>query len=217
MQPPPSYMSSPPKKKSTGLIIGLVIGGIFLCCLLPLGLLAGGGLWAFNNSKPFIGCSMAYSGVRTAVMQYAHAHKEKLPKAETWMDDVRPYYQKEYAKTSDDAGKMFKLMPPEGAWSCEDGAGGHTGMAFNKELSGKALDSIKNKDTTFMVFETPTPPSNNLSAKYEELPHATSPKIFGKPRGWFRVPVEGDVLMGKKRAPNANGNIQVNVDDKSSN
>lgn len=195
MESPPPYMPAP-KKSNTGLIVGLILGGFFLCCLLPLGLLGGFGYFAFNKSKDMVSCIMAYQNVRDALVDYSQDHGGKLPPAAKWMDEVRPYYKKIIARAPDkDGQKVFGFMPAEGTWSCSDGSGGQTGMAFNSDLSGKKVADIKNPSRTYLVFETKSP-APNLNQKFEELPKDQSPKIFNSARGWIKVPVQGDVKTG---------------------
>lgn len=212
MESPPPYMPPAPKR-NTGLIVGLIIGGIVLCCVLPVGLIGGFGYWAFGKAKPLVACTMAFTNVRDSVLDYAHDHNGKLPKAATWMDDVRPYYTKKIASgKQDDAKQMFGGMPAEGVWGCADADGNKTGMAYNKDLDGKTLDSIKDKVSTIVVFET-AQASMNLSQKYEPQPDASSPKMMGKPRGWFKAPLEGDLrgIRNSRWRAGSNGNFQVDV------
>jgi hypothetical protein len=167
--------------------------------LLPVGLLVGGGFWAFNKGKGMVACAMAFENVRDATLDYAKDHKGKLPPAEKWMDEVRPYYQKELDRMPDkDGTKVIGIMPATGAWSCDNGEGGRTGIAFNKALSGKKVDDIKNPETTYLIFETPTA-SENLTMAYEDQSKESSPKIFNEARGWFKAPVKGDVDTGKMK------------------
>ncbi len=214
MNVPPPYMQAP-RRSNTGLIIGLVVGGICLCCVLPVGLLVGGGFWAFNNSKGIVQCSMAFQGVGQGLQKYAAAHDGKLPKAETWQDDVRTFY-KQSMMPKGQAGP-FEQMPAEGDWGCKESDGTMTGMAFNSDLSGKKISDIKDPYQTTMLFETERP-SANQHEKYKARPFETSPKMFGKHRGWLHSSVSGQPMMhgkdGRDVNINANGgnngfNVQV--------
>lgn len=191
MNVPPPYMPAP-RKSNTGLIVGLIIGGVCLCCILPVGLLVGGGFWAFKNGKGIVQCSMAFQSVNRAVQKYASAHDGKLPKAESWQDDVKDYYRQSMLP-KDQAGP-FEQMPADGDWGCKESDGTQTGMAFNSDLSGKALSSIKDQFGTIMIFET-AHPSRNQHESYKPQPFETSPLMFGKHRGWLKSSVSGQSIM----------------------
>lgn len=194
-----AYGEYAPKKSNTGLIIGIVIGAILLCCIGPLALVGGGGYYIFNKSKALIVCGMAYNDVWQAVDDYARDHHGKLPDADKWMDEIRPYYRKIIvAEATDQPKNPFGQMPAEGAFGCTSDSG-QTGMAFNKDASGKSLDNMKDRSTTVVVFETDAAPSMNLNAKYSPLPMSSSPKIMNSPRGWFTVNAEGHVMAGQSR------------------
>jgi len=217
MEAPPPYVTQKPKKTS-GLVIGLVIAAVALCCCGPLALLGGGYFFGMNVGNQVIPCSLAFTNVSKALKDYANDHGGKLPKAETWMDDVRSYYKKEAEKKT---GLPFKVMPAEGDWGCTTGDQ-RTGITFNSSLAGKKLDSIKDKDTP-LVFETPTIAANS-HAPYKELDISKSPKynIMGKTpnRGWYVSTVGGDTYAigenGQKiRFSNSGGpgGFQVKTDD----
>jgi hypothetical protein len=183
----------PPKKSNTGLIIGLVIGGIFLCCILPVGALFGGGFWLFNKAKDMGTCFIAFENVKKAVVNYASAHDGKLPKADTWQDDVRDEYRKVMIP-KDQLGPLNQ-MPAEGDWGCKDSNGIMSGMAFNSELSGK---KIGNEVSSVLIYETEHP-SKNQHAPYKRLDPNTSPLLFGQHRGWCYVTVGGELVIDDPR------------------
>lgn len=206
MESPPPYMPAP-KKSNTGLIVGLIIGGFLLCCLLPMGLIGGFGFWAFNKGKDIVACSISYEEIYGSLVDYSKEHDGKLPSAATWMDDVRPYYRKR-TTTRKDERKVFGSMPVEGAFSCNS-EGVTTGMALNKDLAGKKLDEIKDRSTV-LLFETDHP-AENLSETYKEKTDKDSPKSFGKPRGWFYVTVGGEVETTSKMKFSRNPGGGINV------
>ena len=185
------YYSPAPKKNNTGLIIGLVIGGIFLCCIIPVGALFGGGLWAFKKIQGTAGCMFTFSTVQRAVELYEKDHGGKLPKAETWQDDLRVYYRK--SQPAQNQTGPFSAASAEGEWGCKESDGTMTGMAFNTDLSGKDASKIADAVNQVMIFETDRP-SKNQHAKYKKLDPVLSPKIFNKPRGWFFINCEGDIF-----------------------
>ncbi len=178
-------------KKNTNLIIWLVVGGVVLCCVLPLGGLGILGYWGFNSVKGFAGCMFNFRDAQTAVLKYAHDHGDKLPNAATWQDDVREEFRK--SMTPKEQTGPFTEMSPDGQWGCTEG-GNATGMAFNSALSGKKLSDIKDPYNTVLLFETDQP-SKNQHAEYVEKSFLTSPKIVGTHRGWMAVPVDGATFI----------------------
>ena len=209
MEGPPPF-SAPVKKKNTGLIIALVIGGIALCCIGPMLLVAGGGFFFFNKGKDLIACGQSIGFMRAAVIDYAKANGGKLPQADKWVDQVRPYYKKRVSNLKDEQ-KMFGAASAEGDWGCS-AEGTRTGIAFNTALSGKTLASITDKSTV-LLFET-TSTGANLNQLFKPLPENTSPKIMGNPRGWFTAPLEGKIKAGKGTFSSEGGNVTFEVDEK---
>lgn len=193
MNTPPAY--SPPKKSNTGLIIGLILGGIAICCI---GTVGGIGLFGYrffsDTIAPIAECMTGYQAVSESLSAYAKDHDGKLPSAAKWQEELAPYVEKELATMKDEAGP-FKLMDPYGEWSCKSGTR-KTGMAFNSDLDGKKLADAK-KDDLVVVFESDTV-ARNFSAKYVEQEKSTSPKIMGDERGWLTVRAEGGVYMGRQ-------------------
>jgi hypothetical protein len=210
METPPPY--SAPKKKNTGLIIGLVIGGVALCCVGPMLLLGGGAFFMFNQTKGFATCLIGMEQLRDSVLAYAEANDGKLPKAKTWMNDVRPYFKKEVGKVE---GNPF-AMSTEGTYACPGDGGEATGIAYNSALSGKTLKSIQDKVATVVLFEIEEP-AENAARAYKELPVTGSPKIMNETRGWLTVTLEGDVQIPNKKFRNrsSRGGGVVNIETKS--
>lgn len=187
MESPPSF-TPPGKKSNTGLIVGLIIGGVVLCCVLPIGLIAGGGIYGFNKLKGTVTCAIGFRDIRDAVLDYSNDNNGKLPTASKWMDQVRPYYKKRSEASKKD--NPFGSIPVEGVWSCTNDGGVQTGIAFNTELSDKYLKNIQDRASKIVVFEVPSP-ALNKNEVYTERPKSTSPKMFGEPRGWITGPLEG--------------------------
>lgn len=194
----------PPKKKSnTGLIVGLIIGGVFLCCIGPAALLVGGGFWIFNKGKGIMQCTYAFRDVRDGLRLYAADHAGKLPEADKWQDEVAPYYDKVLAQTNDKDKQFIGIMPSGGMWGCDDGSGGRTGMALNDEIAGKELSSLESSSTV-VLFEIERA-TRNAHEKYSSKPETAAPKILGSPRGWFLIRMGGEPkLMAKGREQSAN-------------
>jgi len=191
----------PPRKSKSNVIVWVIVGGVLGCCVLPIVLVGGGGFWLFNKAKGFAGCAISYSQVQQGLLNYAQAHNGKLPKAETWQDDVREDYRK-LMKSKKEMGPIDQ-MPAEGDWGCKDSEGVMSGMAFNTDLSGKKLDDIKDRYSVVLLFETEHP-GKNLHEKFKERDFFTSPKILGKNRGWMQIGLSGQPTMvgrGGQRVP----------------
>jgi len=193
MMEPPSY--KPARKSNSGLIIGLIIGGVCLCCGF-VGLVVGGGFWAFRKISGTAGCVFTFGDMKRAMQSYEMAHNGKLPKADTWQDDMREYYRK--AMTPKEQMGPFPQTSPDGDWGCKESDGTMTGMAFNTDYSGKEVSKIKDSDNAVVIFET-TRPSKNQHSKYVRVDPHDSPKIFGAPRGWFFITASGEVFTDSPR------------------
>ena len=176
-----------------------------------LGHLRGNRIWSFQGVpilglglKPGLSCVVNFEYVRNAIVAYANDHKGKLPKAETWQDDIKSYYTKETLKEKND--NPFDSLNPEGNWECKSSGNKVTGFAFNSDLSGKNLSDIKDPEGTIVVFEVPES-GRNLHQSYTPRSKYDSPKIFGSERGWIAMPLTGSAHGLPK-------NINVNVNGK---
>jgi hypothetical protein len=210
METPPPYI--PPKKKSnTGLIIGIVLGSVALCCILSAGVLFGGGLWLVNKAKGIGECAMSFQFAQKAMQAYAADHDGKLPNAKTWQDDIREYYKKATQKINKDQSGPIQFHPfaSDGEWACVNENQPATGIAFNVELSGKKISDIKDPGTTVLLFETPTV-GKNQAKKYEALDPKSSPKIFNENRGWIVMPVQG---RSKMRGGSGSEDFDIDMED----
>ncbi|MDR3691299.1 MAG: hypothetical protein P4L46_18105 [Fimbriimonas sp.] len=208
MEVPPTYL--PPRRSKNGLLIGIIVGAICLCCLLG-SLVVGGGWFAFRSVSGTAGCVITFTEMSKAMTKYESSHKGKLPKADTWQDDLRSDLRKSLLP-KEQAGP-FPQISPDGDWGCRESDGASTGLAFNSDVSGKSLDDIKDSEKTVVLFET-IKPEKNQHMKYSRLDPKTSPKIFGSPRGWFFITANGDVWTDSpKKGPQriGNSNMGANV------
>jgi len=180
MEAPPPYR----KKSNTGLIVGIVIGAVVLCCIGPIALFGGLGIWGWGKIKPMLECGATFQVARDAVRQYADDHHGKMPDGQTWMDDVRPYY----VKVLNASQSPFKPMPAQGIWGCDDGNGGRTGMALNSDVAGSNMSDVKNDVAVLFEIRHATA---NATQKYEQASFTDSPLMFGDHRGWFLVYIDG--------------------------
>ncbi len=183
---------------------------VLACIMIPcIGIIAVG-YFGFNmvkqNLGPFVGCAMSYEAVRDGVIDYTKDHDGKLPSAETWQDDVKPYYKKVIAKNRDEYGP-FKPIDADGEWGCKTSESDMTGMAFNSNLSGKKIDDIKDPESTILIFEIEKA-MHNAHAPYKLRSKSSSPLFFGKPRGWLEWPIRGD-NKGDFDFSESNGQVKI--------
>lgn len=192
-QTPPPYYAGAPKKSNTTTVVFIVLGVCAVCCILGVLGIGGAAWFGFTKGKGLIGCAIGFEEARQATFAYAQAHKGMLPKAETWQDDIRPYFAKVAAKNADERN-MLGGFKPQGDWVCQNADGPTTGIAFNSSLAGKKLAEIPDKDQTILFFEVPKTGAN-LHEPYVERSDDDSPKLMGKPRGWINMAVEGDAKI----------------------
>ena len=184
---PPPYYPGAPKKSNTTTVVLIVLGVLAVCCILGIAGLAGGGWFVFNKGKTIAACAMGFEDARRSLEAYATDHNGKLPAAKNWQDEIQPYFAKEAAKHPDER-KLLGSFPTDGDWGCKNEDGNMTGIAFNAELAGKKINDLP--DDTILLFEVPKA-GKNLAQPYKELSDTDSPKLFGKPRGWLKIPVAG--------------------------
>jgi hypothetical protein len=189
METPPPYMP-PRKKSSTGLVVGIVLGVVALCCIGGAVLIGGLGYMGIKAGGPMVECMVGFEQLRQAMDLYIKENDGKLPKAETWQDDLRPYFARTQ-KAGDGAGP-FKEWDPQGDWGCQNG-NNRTGIAFNDRLSGKKVDDIEDKSTV-VLFEVEGA-RKNAHEPYQPRDDKKSPEIMGTPRGWIKMPLEGEIIM----------------------
>lgn len=196
--PPPftEPVTPSPRKNKTPMILAIVFIALACVCLIPGYFLFKLGAVAVKEGLPMAQCGIAFEDVRNALKEYAAEHDGMLPKAETWQDDVRPYYAKVVDKHGDDLGPI-KPMEADSVWGCTTSLG-KTGIAFNRALSGKKLADIKDPKSTVLIFET-TKASTNVNEEYTKREQSTGPKIMGEHRDWMVMFIDGepDFKVGK--------------------
>jgi len=203
MESPPPYYSGQ-KKSNVGLIVGIIIGVVCVCCILPIAGLTGLGFWGFGKLKGMVGCSIAFSNLQRAVQDYAQEHDGKLPQAATWQTDVRPYFEKEAARHAKEQ-QMFTNGPADSA-GCTNGDSPPTGIAFNSDLSGKKISDVKDALNTIMLFEVPKTGSN-LTEPYKAQSFETSPRMLGNQRGWYVCGIDGRIELIGRNGIRTNGDM----------
>jgi uncharacterized membrane protein YuzA (DUF378 family) len=186
--PPPGY--TPQRKNNTTLILVIILVVFGAMCVGMIGLLGFGAWVGVRGAAPIISCVVGFEEVRQAVIAYSNDNGGRLPDADQWQDQVAPYY----AKGAKDDIPFAQRMSAEGDWGCKSGES-MTGMAFNSELSGKLLSDIKDPRGTVLLFEIETP-RRNASEPFKRRPKETAPKMFGTPRDWIVVRIEGDPEFG---------------------
>lgn len=175
-----------PRRSNTGLIVGLILGGIGLCCVLPIVLFGGAAFFGFNKVKGFATCAIAYEDLNLSIRAYAKEHNDMLPPAATWQTEIIPYYKKRLS-TEPDAGP-FQKMPADGEWGCKNEKG-VTGIAFNSEIGGKKLKDLDPKTPVLFEIEAP---KLNATEKFKARDPKTGPELMmGQRRSWIVLMADG--------------------------
>ena len=147
-----------------------------------------------NQGTATLRCAVMFKVAHDAALAYAKEHGGRFPKAETWQDDIRPYYERLVGKIDKelDSEQLRKMMGPPGPGEpleCESD-GVKTGIAYNSEIADKPVDSFKEPTKTVMFFETQTL-GTNVHMKYFEQPRAKRPKFMDEQRDWIVFFIEG--------------------------
>lgn len=203
VQSPPPYSAPAPKKSKTGLIIGLVIGGVVVCCGLPIAGVVGLGMFGLKAGKGVANCAITFAKVRDAAVKYAAANDGKMPPAKNWTAELRTYIPAGGEEEKAMQSILGKTEIEGDAWGCTEGTT-KTGLVYNSDAVGKKLSDLKAKDVV-LFFETSKRTANAVAA-YKAPDPATSPKVFDKPRGWFSIDANGDA---KVNGPNGSQPINV--------
>jgi hypothetical protein len=187
------------KKSNTGLIIGLVVGAVLICCVLPLGGLIGFSFVAATKGQGMIGCTISMQVAAESVRQYTRDNGGKLPPEKNWEAALWPYFEQE-TKDMDDTGP-FKLFQKGEPWGCDEGEM-LTGFALNADLAGKNLKDIPDQRNAVVIFETKKRGIGQVQ-KYQLPPHSQSPSLLGGvlgkgSRGWFVVTADGQANLTDK-------------------
>lgn len=173
------------------IILFIILGLVGFCVLAVIALGFFGWSFAKRAVGPIAGCAISFEAARQGILEYAKEHDGRLPKAETWQDDIRQYVVKHLNKERDAQNVIgAKTMKPDGDWGCYVSDTKMTGMAFNVELSGKLLTDVKDPYSTIVIFEIDAP-KKNAAEKYQTRPTTGSPTLMGNPRGWIAMPLEG--------------------------
>lgn len=198
------YPPTPPAKSSSNKALKIMIVLLIFVVVPCVGL----GFFVFKIGKEAIGvvaktlgptmsCAANFEMVRDATVEYAKANGDKLPAADNWQAQIEPFYRKLSANPPKEFKEMeimgIKFTPFEkgGEWKCGGASGAGTGIAFNRDLAGKILSSVKDPGKTIVFFEVEKP-GKNLATKFEILPNSKAPEIFGNERrDWITIPIIG--------------------------
>jgi hypothetical protein len=194
---PPEF--NPPRQQSGNKIwLWLLLAVGMLCVLCAIG-----GYFMFRSvmglGGGMMGCAMNGDLARNAVLAYALDHNGQFPAAETWQDDVRPYYERLYNKLIEEPGYKevsgmmdIDLAEPGTPLDCNFGGKQKSGFSYNSLLAGKLKADFP--DNTIVIFET-TSPAYNQSGDPEKRSGET-PKMFGDKRPWMDFMVSGQSDFG---------------------
>lgn len=182
--PPSNQPPALPEAKDHRLTYWL-IGGSGVIALGLVALLA----FAYTMLMPEIefadeslACEDDFEDVAEAVRMYAK-EKGTFPNAKTWQNDVKSYFlELQKSELPDffpiDVEINENRMDPEGLWGCKymvNGKAYQTGFAYNLDLSGRKFSTLKNPESTPLVFEVPTAGMNQAMIYKSPNPDAYPP------------------------------------------
>lgn len=211
MAVPPPFPGERPKKSNTTRIVLILLAVIGLPCIAIVAVLGVLGYrvaqTVSSELQPAIQCGVTLNLIRDSLKAYARENGGKLPQAATWEDDVRPFYAQELKDSKNQVPSFIAPISAEGQWGCQASDQVKTGIAFNKELSGKKLQDLKG--TEVLIFEVENP-GKNLSQVYKERKGSPGGKILGKERPWLFLPVSGDGNIDAALSQGDNVNVRIN-------
>ncbi|MBS1714739.1 MAG: hypothetical protein JST30_10435 [Armatimonadetes bacterium] len=195
--PPPFQAPAPPQAPATSSANKACLIAVVMVLLLCVVACAVGAFFfknVFNQGTATLRCAVMFKTAHDATLAYAKEHGGKFPKAETWQDDIKPYYERLVAKIDKelDSKQLRQMMGPPAAGEpleCESD-GVKTGIAYNSEIADKPVASFKEPTKTVMFFETQTT-GQNVHMKYFEQPKAKRPKFMDEQRDWIIFYIEG--------------------------
>ncbi|MCH8979103.1 MAG: hypothetical protein IH945_07660 [Armatimonadetes bacterium] len=196
---PPAFNPAQRQRSGKNVWIWLILAVVFFCILLIVGI----GLMVKSVATAGFGlmsCMINGELATNAVLAYALDHDGQFPNAETWQDDVRPYYERLYEKrgemfNSEDMPDFFNfdVAEPGALLTCNPSGPNETGFAFNSELSGLNYDDVEDPAATILVWETKTPRFNAFGEPTGRSDDDEALKFFGEARPWMDFLVTGDI------------------------
>lgn len=200
MQPMPPEGALP--RKNSNWILYLVIALVAVCIITIIaGFFTCRGV--INAGRSTVSCMIAAEITATSIKAYAQENDGRLPNASTWQDDIRPYYENLYNRSSEqfaDAPQwvsgFFELSAPGEPIICHPDSGEETGLFFNTDISGLVLAEIQDQRNTALIFEVPGPTYNGHEP-FVERPFNQSPIVMRSHRGWVNIYVDGRNSIGE--------------------
>lgn len=196
--PPPFQMPPPPAARATNsanracLVIALLL--LAFCAIgAVIAFVFMKGVWGQVSSTA--GCVGTFELSHTAAIAYSKEHGGRLPSADKWQAEIKPYYDRLYTKMSKEfedvsAFKGFLPSRSDEVLQCK-WEGRVTGIAYNAAVAGKLLKDFKEPTKTVMFFETDES-AKSLTRLYKEMPKAQAPKIMYNDREWIVYYLEGN-------------------------
>ncbi len=183
------------KKKSSNPIIWILVALAAFCmvCLISSGVALFSGMKELSTVGQ---CPINMGIANSAIKDYVN-EKGMFPKAETWQEDIRPYYEKKYSKYAEemkDAGPMkdfLGVVEPGKPLPCSNGKE-ITGIFYNKNLSGKKKADFKDIGNEVTLFEAPGVIYNANGVPFEGKQNSKE-TAFGKPRPMWKMTFDEDI------------------------
>lgn len=183
--PPFSPQEYAPKRQSSPWLWILV--GVVGFCVIGIVAVVALGFGAMRMASDIGRCIITTGAVASSLDDYVKA-KGVFPPAETWQDDLAPFYKKqtdemrkEMAKNP--VGEMFTPAEITAGLECNPG-GPKTYLAYNPAVAGKKPSEITDPGKTVVIFEQLNG-GMNISAPYKAQDPANAPRVGGDSRGWF--------------------------------
>ncbi len=194
------------------MIIMIVATVLLLVCGL-------GGFAVYQFSKGAVGmlnsvvqCTLTFDLVQKSSLAYAKEHNGVLPSADSWQEQISPYYIKLKTKALEQMSSskevpFFNFEPADISkpLSCNFGEP-ITGITYNKKLSGVKVADIKDPLNTPLFFEAEAI-AVNASSEYKERAKDSGPKIMGSGRDWIAWNVQQD----KNPFATENDSLRINI------
>ena len=211
---PPAF--NPPRSTPSGSKLWMwVIIAVVAFCLIACGIGAFFLKGAVDTIVPVGGCMLTGELVTKATLAYAIENDGRLPNAETWQDDIQPYYERLYDKAQtemEDVPDFFnvEVSRPGAIFECKLKGGRNTGFVFNAELSDVLVDDVENPASVILIFES-WQYGYNASADPSMRADDEPVLIFGDERPWIDIYVTGHV--DTMQSSNDDFNMEITIED----
>lgn len=175
-----------------------LVGFLGVCVLMMVSCFAVSRM-EFDGMAVGASCITSSDMLQSSLVAYARQNG-RFPDADTWLSDIRPFYERVYDAYEQDfeqEGKWYLQLKPvqPGDPPVCDFLEGRSHLTFNSELAGQSLEEIEDPAETVLLFETEEP-SENFSMPYEPQPENQAPRVMRVTREWIIEYVQEEELEG---------------------